>query len=486
MRDVNRRTVLRGLGAAAVGTSLATGPASAAQSSPHGRIELLGHSLLSDPAGGYAESEIRADGRYAALGSYFGTGGSFLVDLSDPANPSQVHRVPSEETVWNADVKFDARDGIYYRSIEPREQGAGGGVEVIDYGYESGSPESPEIVARIDRTSGVHNLDVHPEEPVIYLVNGTDSEGNAVGVSVYDTSDPSSPEQVAAVGPGGYNHDVTFDAERDLVHSAYIAGDQFVGWMAHDVSDPRNPEEVGRFSYADRPDYEEVGTAGFEVCHYARADPNRDLVYVGDEKGQGIPGGKHVLDIGYGSGSLEDPKHLGFTHSPNAKEQVRDEALYDWTTHNHDVVQKGDSTFLVDGAYHEGFVVYDVTDPENPVPAHQYLTIDGEGEAKGPTWTGAAPMAWGANYNAEKDVVVVSDMVTGLFTFRVHDEEAPVESLPEAVDWNGDGTVQRSEVERAVSMWANGETIPNTGVAGDNDHLDWKTVRRLLRESSGN
>jgi hypothetical protein len=485
MRDVNRRTVLKGLGAAAIGTSLSTASASAAQPSVRGRIEFVGHSLLSDPPGGYAESEVREDGRYALMGSYYGTGGSFLVDFSDPANPEEVHQVESEETVWNADVKFDARDGVYYRSIEPREQGAGGGVEVIDYGYDAGSPEEPEIVARIDRPSGVHNMDTHPEEPFVYIVNGTDSDDNPVGISVYDTSDPASPEQVGSAGPPGYNHDITYDSERDLIHSAYIAGDQFIGWMAHDVSDPASPEEVGRFSYSDRPDYEEIGTAGFEVCHYARADPERDLVYVGDEKGSGIPGGKHVLDIGYDQGSLEEPVHVGFTHSPNAQVQVGDEALYDWTTHNHDVVNTGDATLLVDGAYHEGFVVYDVTDPTNPVPAHQYLTIDGVEEAQGPDWTGDAPMAWGANYNAEKDVVVVSDMTTGLYSFRVTDEEPPVESLVEATDWNDDGTHSPAEIERAISMWANEETIPNTGVAGDNDRLDWQTIQELMDQSGG-
>jgi hypothetical protein len=480
MRDVNRRTVLKGLGAAAAGATLSSGVAGAAQSGPVGSIELVGHSLLSDPEGGYAESEVRSDGRYALLGSYMGPGGSFLVDLDDPAEPSEVHRVPSEPTVMNADVKFDNRDGLYYRSQEPVEQGAAGGVEVIDYGYEEGSVEDPSIVARIERPSGVHNLQPHPEEPIVYLVNGTDEEGNGVGVSVYDVSDPTAPEQVAAAGPPGYNHDVTFDAARDLIHSAYIAGDEFVGWMAHDVSDPTAPEEVGRFDYSDRPDYEEIGTAGFQACHYSRADPERDLVYVGDEKGSGLPGGKHVLDIGYGSGSLSDPEHVGFTHAPNAGVQERDLELFDWTTHNHDIVHEGDSTLLVDGSYHEGFVVFDVTDPADPVPASQYLTTNGAEDANGPAWLGDAPNAWGANYDENNDVVVVSDMTTGVYTFRVSAETPEAEPVMEAVDFDDSGEIDPAEARRAIGMWVRGETVPNTGVAGNNDHLDWSEVRELM------
>ena len=89
---VDRRTLPRGIGVAAaatVGAGTASGETAAERA--RGRLSKRGHSLLSDPPGGYGEAAVRADGRYAVMGSFYGTGGSFLVDLSDPANPTEVH-----------------------------------------------------------------------------------------------------------------------------------------------------------------------------------------------------------------------------------------------------------------------------------------------------------------------------------------------------------------------------------------------------------
>lgn len=477
---VRRRTFLKGIGTAAALSTVGAGTASAsANKHARGRLELNGHSLLSDPPGGYTEIDVRDDGAYALTGSFYGTGGSFLVDLSDPSNPTETHALESSEATRNADVQFGARDGIYYRSQEPNEEGGPGGFEIVDYGYDEGSLEDPVVAGRVDRPSGVHNLEPHPEEPVVYVVNGTDADGNQVGITVYDTSDPANPEQVASAVDNPGNHDIAFDAERDMIHSAFIGG-EFVGWIGHDVSDPMSPEEVGRFSYEGRPEYTEIGTAGFESCHYARADPERDLLYVGDEIATGLPGGKHVIDIGYGEGSLEDPVHLSFAHAPNAKTQQRTDELYDFTTHNHEVVHTGDASLLVDGAYHEGVVVFDVTDPEDITPGHQYLTLDGAEEAQGAGWLGAAPMSWGIEYDENNDVVVASDINTGVYTFDISDEKQPVYSIEESVDLNGDGDLQENEFQLAMSYWVRDETVPNTGPAGNNKEITPAKAQELM------
>ena len=496
MVENTRRTFLKTLGVAAVGVG-GVGTVGAQQTNGEGQVEstsgvleLQGHSLLSDPPGGYAEIDIRPDGRYAVLGSYLGEGGSFLADLSDLSAPTQAHRVASSERTRNADVKFDSRDGLYYRSQEPNDDQGMGGIEVIDYGFDAGSVSEPEIVARLDRPSGVHNMDTHYSEPVVYLVNSQVGDMQDVenpstvspGITVVDTSDPANPERVAEVEPLGSNHDIVVDENRDMLHSAYIFG-EFVGYAAHDISDPRNPELVGTFDYKYRPNYTEVGEVGFELCHYAAADPQEDIVVVGDEKGTGIPGGKHILDVGWQEGSFENPIHVGFTHGPNAKVQEEEVALYDWTTHNHQVVYKNGTRLLVDGGYHEGAVVYDLSDPTNPVPAHQYLTIDGASEARGAEWVGDGPMAWGANYNSERDFVAVSDINTGIYVFGLSDDESPVVSIEESLDHDGDGQLDAGEVERAISYWENGETVPNTGVAGNNEEMTSERLQRIIRAS---
>lgn len=413
-----RRTVLKALtGVTTIGT-LATGTASGAPAS-RGRIQKMGQSLLSDPVGEFAEEDIRNDGQFAVLGSFFGEGGSFLVDLSNPRRPTEVHRVPSSENTRNADVAFDPRDGLYYRSQEPNNADGEGGVEVIDYGYDAGSVADPVIAARLE-TGPTHNVFPHPTEPILYAVNETVGDP---GLDIWDVDDPADPQFLGEGGPIGGLHDIVVDPERNLAHCAYIFADPagFEGYAILDVSDPANPVTLGSFDYRTAPDYTAVGEEGFELCHYADYDPERGLAIVGDEKGSGIPGGKHVFDIGWGDGSLTDPQPIGFTTSPNAELMGDDDfEAFDWTTHNHDVIPKGNTTLLVSGDYHEGTVVYDITDPTDPTPTDQYRTVDGQDESSDLIFPlGSAPMAWGANYNKERDLVVTSDMVTGVYTFKV-------------------------------------------------------------------
>ncbi len=436
MSGLSRRGALKLVGATTVVGSIASTTVASGDKPKKGKITQLGHSRLSDPPGGFAEEDLRNDGQYGVLGSFLGTGGSFLVDLSNPTDPREVHQLDSSPGIRNADVAFDPRDGLYYRTQEPNNEDVdfeGKGVEVIDYGYSEGSPDDPEIVATLD-TGPTHNVFPHPDEPILYATNespGTEEDGTKDGIDIWDVSDPYNPESLGTGGLEGGLHDFTVDPERELLHAAYIfAGeDEFEGYAVFDVSDPANPETLGKFDYSEAPDYagddgeetaDDVGNEGFEFCHYAGYDPDRDLVVVGDEKGSGVPGGKHIFDIGYDEGSLQEPTPIGFTTSPDA--ELQDEGvseLFDWTTHNHQVVPKGDTTLLVSGDYHEGLVVYDITDPRDPTPTAEYETVDDSDENNIIFPLGEPPMAWGANYSTQRDLVLVSDFVTGAWTFKI-------------------------------------------------------------------
>jgi len=413
----SRRSALKLLGSTVVGLSV-VGNASATGQSPggkpkKGRLKKLGHSLLSDPPGGYAEGVIRDDGQYGLLGSFLGEGGSFLVDLGNPTDPSEAHRVPSAIDVRNPDVKFGRRDGLYYRTQEG-EVPDGEGVEIVDYGYGDGTPADPIVLGALD-SEDTHNVFPHPAEPYVYTTEHD-------GLGVFDVTDPTDTSFVGTFGPDADLHDVVVDPERELAHLAFIGGG-FDGYVIMDVDDPAAPEEVGRFDYADRPDYTEdrlaAGEPGFESCHYADYDPERDIVVVGDEIGLGVPGGKHVFDVGWGDGSLSDPEHVGFTYSPNAEVMDENIEFLDWTTHNHDIISKGATTMLVDGGYREGAWVADVSDPTDPTPTDTYPTLDGVDEANGMLIPENPPVAWSADYSSERDLTLVADQETGVYTFRV-------------------------------------------------------------------
>lgn len=450
-----------------------------------GQLELLGHAFLDNPPGIYSNGVLRDDGRYGLLGGYYGEGGSFLVDLEDLTAPTQAHRLRSPMTSRQNDVVFDTRNGLYYRTQEPNIESGERGFQIVDYGYEAGTVAEPTIVADVETPrTGVHHIETHPKAPVVYAV---DKEGDEPGVLTYETSDPTDPELIGVAGPAGYAHDITVEPDRELLHVAYINGN-FVGYVVFDVSDPAAPTERGRVDYADRPDYVAIGQAGFEGCHSARFDPDRKLAVLSDERGTGIPGGKHVFDIGWDEGSPAEPIHLGFTHSPNATEQDEDEPFF-WTTHFHDVVTCGNTSLLVDGGYHEGVWVADITDPRDPTPSQQFQPRKNEQRAEqlgsGPITDALdplhAPFVWSAAYNAERDFVFASDSITGAYVFDISAEPFEFRTIEEELtqSFEPNGEIGARELELARHYNEEHATVPNTGGAVLTDDVLTEIKRRV-------
>ncbi|WP_231183562.1 hypothetical protein [Haladaptatus sp. DYF46] len=383
-------------------------------------LRKLGQTYLSagpPPGGGFSEVSVREDGKYAVVGTKWGTSGTFLVDLGNRNAPKRVHFLGNSDNAPNLDVKFDARDGLYHRAIEETWPG---NFEVVDYGHSAGTPTNPTVVGTVSDGKS-HNVKPHPTEPVLYTMNyGLETNG----FDVYDVSDPTSPRKIGSHGPQGAGHDINVDSKRELLCCAYQSG-QFIGFIIYDVSEPRHPEEIGRFDYEKQKPYDDaqLGEEAFGAAHHGHFDPQRELLVFGDERPQGIPGGKHVFDIGWKDGSPENPIPVGFTVSPNAQHMTGDYASrFDWTGHHFDIVSGEGATLVVAADWHEGTVVYDITDPTNPHPVDRYPTDDGvndialNGEVK---QLGSPPMAWKAVYNDARNLVVVSDVFTGLYTFEL-------------------------------------------------------------------
>ena len=267
----SRRTALQFIGATALG-SIGLTTARVAEAGNHGDggdggdggqkdkgdIRKMGHSLLSDPPGGYAEEDIRSDGQYALMGSFTGPGGSFLVDISNPTDPTEVHEFPTPSNgVRHADVEFDRRDGLYYRTREggdddPDNDIPPNGVDVIDYGWSDGTPENPVKASRIPAGS-THNVHAHPEGDVLYTTEHH-------GVGVWDTSDPTDVTGGDVFGPEGDLHDMVVDPDKDLLHCAFIGGG-FTGYVIMDISDPMDPTATDQYETDLKAD--EANGAGF-------------------------------------------------------------------------------------------------------------------------------------------------------------------------------------------------------------------------------
>jgi len=385
--------------------------------------------MPSAQSGGFSEAVIRPDGRYAVVGTKWGTDGTYLVDISNPEAPRRVHHLPSSNGSPNMDVKAHYRNGLYYRTIERDDDPES--FEIVDYGYRSGTPRNPQVISAVEGPD-THNLTPHPTAPVLYTVNYYGDEEETSGFDVYDVRNPADPRKLGEYGPEGYGHDITIDPERRLLYCAYQGG-EYVGYVFFDVSDPQNPEEIGRFDYDEYPEYDEVdiGQPGYDSAHHSDYDPRRELLFLGDERIFNEPGGKHVLDVGWRDGSLSNPIPVGYTLSPNAKFMEEDPdgdgeeeftQRLDWTGHHFDVIFYGDRTLLISADWHEGVVLYDVTDPTDPHPIDRYATIDGSQALtpnEGITDLGKPPMAWSAAYNPTRRLIVVSDVFTGFYTFKL-------------------------------------------------------------------
>ncbi|ELY55404.1 LVIVD repeat-containing protein [Natronococcus amylolyticus DSM 10524] len=430
MVDTPRRTFVRRLGAAGIATTGLAQGAAAEDSETNrnggrtrGRLDKLGQAL---PPGGnpdhvtYTFGHVSPDGTWGAISSFPEDGNvmSSLYDLSELENPELVHEIgPPNDLTRSNDIKFDPnREGIYIRSLEADDEGPLDdpvadtegleGIEVVDFGCEVGTPTEPEVVATLETPyTGVHKLTDHPEETVLYLV---DKQPDEPGILAVDFSDHTDPTVEAHFGPDGYCHDMEVDTVRDALHAAYIFGDN-VGYATFDISDPLNPTQLGFFDYDDQPDYETVGEPGFELAHQIHPEPNRDLAIMGDEVFDTIPGGKHVFDIGWGEGSLEDPKPIAFMGSPDAREQEEGQGV--WTTHFHDVIYDRGEVLLVDGGYTQGMWVANITDPCDPTPTERYATDDGIDNVD--------PYCWSAYYNEARGFAFAADSATGAYTFDV-------------------------------------------------------------------
>ncbi|WP_306059849.1 LVIVD repeat-containing protein [Natronococcus wangiae] len=436
MTGSRRRAFMKRAGSTSVGVAAFLGGTVTADRSPghgrrrtRGRLDKLGQAL---PPGGnpnhvtYSFGHVSEDGAWGAASSWPAESqvASTLYDLSDLENPERVHELdaPNEETRSN-DVKFDPlREGIYIRGLEANDEGSffdpepdpdgKFGIEVVDFGWENGSPEEPAVIAYLETpTMGVHKLTEHPEKPILYLIDKVADEPGIISVDFSKPDDPTIRQQF---GPRGYCHDVEVEPGRNALHAVFAIGEA-VGYATFDLSDdPYDPRQLGFFDYEEQPGYTELGEPGFEIAHQVHPEPERELSIVGDEMFSGVPGGKHIFDTGWDEGSLEDPQPIGFTHSPDARNQ--DEEPGAWTTHFHDVVYDRGEVLLVDGGYTQGAWVANITDPTDPTPTERYATDDGV--------EGVTPYTWGAFHNEARDFAFVTDSGSGVYTFDVSGKAA--------------------------------------------------------------
>ena len=308
---------------------------------------------------------VYADVAYLAR---FGGNGVSIVDVSDPANPTELAVYSSPATTGTWDVK--AAKGLAF--LAPQSSGVG--LVILDVR----DPSTPVLLSEFShpRITSVHNIWADTTTSHLYLASNTTG-----AVEIVDVSNPVSPQYVASfTANSGDIHDmVVIDG---IMYASFLDG----GLYLVDVSDPADPQLMGFVDYPGA------------FTHNAWPSKDGNYVFTTDE----VNGGHmRVFDV----------RDLQNIHEVASYQAGPPNAII------HNVVVSGD--FVHIAYYSEGYRVVDVSDPENPVEAGFYDTFQGP--------SGGFDGAWGVY--PFSDFVYVSDIQGGLFVFDF--TEGPVGVEPE-------------------------------------------------------
>ncbi len=322
-------------------------------------VTLLG-SLNSYPGTAYTDVwGYEANGKeYAFIGI---SGGTSIVDVTDPSNPEEVVFIqgpfaPPYE--WR-----DFKTHSQYLYVISEGNGTGSGLQIIDL---SQLPDTAFLANTYNQTfSSAHNLFI--ADGYAYVV-GTGSGG----IHILDLSDPISPVQTSYYSASGYVHDVYVWNDTAYASSANT-------YDLIDLSNKSNPQLISQSA--------------------------------------ALPG------IYAHSGWLtEDKRYFIACEEFNQRDitvwDLQDRTSWDLVVQNwqmagtspvHNVFVQGDYAHI--SYYKDGYVILDISDPENPIFAGQYDTYPSSG---GGTYNGA----WGCYPYLPSGNILVSDMATGLYVFK--------------------------------------------------------------------
>ena len=373
-------------------------------------VEVLGHLPLGpdeDIADVDIEQELGRPYAYVARAAYLGGPiGTAIVDISDPASPRKITdwRIENEALhVGGArDVKYFKWDDRYYvvQSLQFRQGGPNSdlGAVVLDV---TGlpDPEAVREVARIrepDHPGGFHNIFVYKHsDGRVYLfatVSGPFAHVYDLGVLVEEGPEAALAGRVPV--PAG-------DPDRSGYHDFYVAyhpdtdEDRFYGggtggYYIYDVTDVERPEL--RITL--------TGISGITRGHTFTPSPDGRYV-VAESEYQYAP--LRIFD-------LQPALDGDVTNVRNPISAFT--AHWEHLVHNHEVRWP----YVFVSGYLDGLQIFNLQDPANPVTVGYYDTYLGPLNAENP---GVMRGAFGVDVRNEDGLIVVSDLTTGLWTFRM-------------------------------------------------------------------
>ena len=372
-------------------------------------IEVVSHLPLGAP-GSVSDIEVEQDmdrpfayvGREVLGRSEGGERGLDVIDISDPADPKVIHRWRIEDSdlhvgAGGKDIKAFSWEGRHYiiLSVQFRQGGPDYDLGAIIFDV-TGLPDVSTFreVARIqgpEELGGFHNIFTYRHSNGRALLFATTTTPAA---HVYDLgyvlAGRDDERLVARVPVPGENaqsyHDFYTGYHADSEQDRFYGGGTG-GYYVFNVTDLENPELLVSLT----------GINGIEWGHTFTPSPD----------------GRYVIaeaEYQYAPLRMFDLKPALDGEVSNIRNPISAwTADWEHLVHNHEVRWP----FVFVSGYLDGLQVFSMQDPKKPrTIAHYDTYLEGEDE-------GVMSGAWGTDVRNADGLIVVSDMVTGFWAFRM-------------------------------------------------------------------
>lgn len=302
---------------------------------------------------------------YAVIGGIFG---SYIINLGDPFNPTEVEFFPGDQSIWRdfkvyRDHLYIVADGSEFSTLQ-----------IVDI---SDLPESVELVYDSNELfARAHNVFIDTNSARMYL--GIPDLGMQYDMSVYSLADPVAPTFLNG-----------FRFPRNT-HDMYVRNDTAY------LSNLENGLLIADLRNIDQPVYLDSlkGYTENVFNHSGWLNERGDVFVSADEvRGEELK----VIDVA-------DKENISL---------ITDIPLpsVDSLSIAHNVMFNGDICYA--SHYNDGLQIYDLSEPANPVRIGYYDTY--------PQGFDRISGAWGIYSKLPSGLILISDMRTGLYVLDASD-----------------------------------------------------------------
>lgn len=343
---------------------------------------------------------------YAVIGLAGGTG---FVRVTDPGTPQIVGYIAGPDSLWK-----DVRVYQHYAYSVSEATAGNGGIQIMDMSQiDSGVVTLVGSFNPGGSTVRTHTMFINNDSGYLYRCGG----GSALGVRIYNLSDPVNPAFVGTALTGRYVHEcqvVNYTAGpyagKEILFCFSQTGSGGGAPVGLDILDVTNKSNIIHMSFTTYPDA--------RFCHQGWLSEDRQYVYINDELDEqqlGLPTLTRIINVS----NLSAPFFVGAFGNGG-------------TSIDHNLYVKGN--FIFESNYRSGLRIWDATNPTAPEEVAWFDTYPSDDN---PSFNSL----WDNYPFLPSGIVLGSDIENGLFVWHIGLtllEFAYPQGQPELIDPAGD------------------------------------------------